>query len=73
MASRRAYSSALKILAVFGSRNTLGFIFVNNSCTYPVTTFRTTCVDVIVITVAVTQFIKKVLENSGGIISFFEQ
>ena len=38
-----------------------------------VLTFGTICVDVIVITVAVTQFIKKVLENSGGIISFFEQ
>jgi len=48
-------------------------VSVNNSCTYSVTTFRTISVDVIVITVAVTQFIKKVLENSGGIISFFEQ
>ena len=45
--------------------NTLGFISVNNSCTYPVITFGTVCVDVIVITVAVTQFIKTIHKNFG--------
>jgi len=34
--------------------NTLGFISVNNSCTYSVTSFRTICVDVIEIFAAVT-------------------
>ena len=38
---------------------------MNNSHTYPVIAFGTVCVDAIVITVAVTQFIKMVLENIG--------
>ena len=41
------------------------FISVNKSCTYPVTAFRTIGVDAIVINVAVTQFIKMVLDNIG--------
>ena len=39
--------------------NTLGFISVNNSRTYTAITFGTVCVDAIVITVAVTQFITR--------------
>jgi len=38
---------------------------VNNSSTYPVITFGTICVDAIVITVAVSQFIKTILKNFG--------
>ena len=45
--------------------NTPGFISVNNSRTYPVIAFGTICVDAIVITVAVTQFIKTILKNFG--------
>ena len=41
--------------------NTLGFISVTNSHTYSVTSLKTICVDVIKITVALTQFIKSVL------------
>ena len=43
------YSSALEMLAR----------------TYPVISFGTVCVDAIVITVAVTQFIKTILKNFG--------
>ena len=45
--------------------NTPGFISVNNSRTYSVTSFRTICIDEIEILVALTQFIKTVVENFG--------
>ena len=51
--------------------NTLGFILVNSRHAYSVTSFRIVCVYVILIAVAITQFINRIFENIGRRSIFF--